>query len=77
MSFQELLDTAKDLPLDLKLELLEALNSSIQLPVDPDIEEAWNAEIDKRVSEIDSGKVDSVSLHTLNERLRKKAEGWK
>lgn len=48
--------------------LLEKLIAS--LDVDPDVEEAWAAEVERRLIEIESGKVDLVSGSEVLAKLK-------
>jgi putative addiction module component (TIGR02574 family) len=41
------------------LELIERLTAS--LPMDPEIEAAWTAEIERRLEELKSGRVKTIS----------------
>ena len=77
MSFQEILDSAQDLPIDLRLELLDALARSIHLPIEAEIENAWNKEIANRINELDAGTVSTVAYTDLINRLKRKVESWK
>jgi putative addiction module component (TIGR02574 family) len=77
MSFTEILEAARDLPLDLKLELLDKLNESINFPLDPEVEASWNEEIDKRIMEIDTGKVKPISYEDLMTKIKAKVKKWK
>jgi putative addiction module component (TIGR02574 family) len=43
-----------------RLEVAEAVYESIQGPADPDVDAAWNAEIQRRLSDIDAGRVKLV-----------------
>ncbi len=77
MSFTELIEAARDLPLDLKLELLDKLNESINFPLGPEVEALWNEEIDKRIMEIDSGKTKPISYEDLLTKINAKVKKWK
>ncbi len=45
--------------------LIESLHSEVDL----DAEEAWNAEIQRRVEELDSGKVETIPWSEVRQRL--------
>ncbi|HET9229003.1 MAG TPA: addiction module protein [Thermoanaerobaculia bacterium] len=45
--------------------LIESLHGE----VDPDAEEAWDAEIRRRVDELDSGKVETIPWSEVRQRL--------
>ena len=72
MSFIELLEIAKELPLDLKLELIDKINESINYPVDSEVEAAWTAEIKNRIADIDSGTVTCIPYEDIQQKIEKK-----
>ena len=45
------------------------LIESLESEVDPDVEEAWRKEIERRVAELDSGTVTTVPWETLRAEL--------
>lgn len=45
--------------------LIESLESEI----DPDIDEAWSQEIDRRIAELDSGRVETVPWEVVRANL--------
>ena len=51
--------------------LADRLIRSLDTQVDPDWEEAWEAEIARRLAEVDSGKVKMVPWATVKARIRK------
>lgn len=53
---------------ELALPLIESLDSKIDTGVD----EAWRVEIERRISEIDEGKVQLISGDEVFARLRRK-----
>ena len=56
------------LPAGDRSHLLERLIAS--LDADPEVEEAWVHEADRREAEIDSGAIDAISGDQMMERLR-------
>jgi putative addiction module component (TIGR02574 family) len=46
-----------------------ALIESLHGPADPDADEAWNVEIQRRVDELESGAVVAVPWREVRERL--------
>ena len=50
--------------------LIESLESEI----DPDVDEAWRAEIERRVAELDSGTAKTVPWETLRAELLRRTE---
>lgn len=45
--------------------LIESLESEI----DPDIDEAWSQEIDRRIAELDSGRIETVPWEVVRANL--------
>lgn len=50
--------------------LIERLESE----VDPDVDEAWRIEIERRLAELDSGAVETVPWETVKAKLLKRME---
>ena len=53
---------------ELALSLIESLDG----PADPDVEEAWRLEIERRVAQIDRGEVDLIPGDEVFARLRRR-----
>lgn len=51
--------------------LIESLESEV---VDPDVEEAWRVEIDRRLAELDSGTVQTVPWEEVRAKLQRRTE---
>jgi putative addiction module component (TIGR02574 family) len=71
MSFLELVEMVKELPLDLKLELIEKISENINYPVDPEIESAWDKEIENRIADLDNGRITSISYKAVQKKMAK------
>jgi putative addiction module component (TIGR02574 family) len=56
----ELLQQALELPTDDRLALAAELLESVEGPEDPEWAEAWAAELDRRVKELDAGRVTGI-----------------
>jgi putative addiction module component (TIGR02574 family) len=72
----ELLKRALALTPEERAELAGSLLESLD-PVDEDpkaVEAAWNEEIARRIEDLDSGKVEPVSLDTFRRKLSSAAE---
>ena len=50
------------------------LIESLESEVDPDVEEAWRVEIERRMAEFDSGAVKAVPWEEVRARLFKRTE---
>lgn len=55
---------------DLAAQILESLDSSD----DPSVQAAWLAEIERRMADLDSGRVQGVSLEEAKRQLRSTLE---
>jgi len=63
------MDVVDFLPIDMKLELIDHLLESISPPA-KEIEEAWDEEVERRIDEVESGKVKLIPLDEVRERMR-------
>ena len=53
----EIMDVVDSLPIDMKLELVDRLLESIT-PRRKEIDDAWSDEVERRIDEVESGKVE-------------------
>ena len=67
---EKLLQEALSLPSDLRTVLIEKLIQSLNVPIQEEIDELWAKEAEKRVSEIDSGKVKPIAGEKVFEEIR-------
>lgn len=67
----ELMALAESLPLDLKIQLVEKLLNSLNPPQE-EIDRLWADEAEKRVAELESGKVKSIPGETVFRDIRNK-----
>ncbi len=66
-----ILKAALDLPEDDRRTLVEDLEASMNGGfASPEIEEAWGAEIERRIEEIDSGKVKTIPWREVQTEIR-------
>jgi putative addiction module component (TIGR02574 family) len=68
---EELIAEVESLPLDIKTELIEKLLESIN-PSQKEIDELWSLEAEKRVADIESGKVKTISGEEVFKEIRNK-----
>ena len=66
---QQILDLALRLPEGDRAALATTLLNSIDSQIDPDTDEKWDAEIKRRLEEIDSGAVELVPLSVVRQKL--------
>ena len=57
-----------------RASLAGLLIESLESEVDPDVEEAWREEIERRVAELDSGTATTVPWETLRAELLRRTE---
>ena len=70
----ELFKQASILSEDERATLAGLLIESLESEVDPDVEEAWRAEIERRVAELDSGTVETVPWEVVKAKLLQRTE---
>ena len=58
-----------------RAELEYDLVTSLDGPADPDVEKAWDAEILRRLAEIDSGTANLIDREELRRRMRARLNG--
>ena len=71
---EKLLDEIFSLPSDLRVKLIDKILKSLNLPIQKEIDEIWAKEAEKRVSEIESGKVKPVSGDDVFKEIRNRLE---
>lgn len=70
---EQLLQATLALPEEDRLEFLEAISQSLQLPGRPPIDESWRSVIKQRSEEIRSGKVNTVPWSAVKQQAREQA----
>ncbi len=71
---EKLLDEIFSLPSDLRVKLIDKIIKSLNLPIQKEIDQVWAEEAEKRVSEIDSGKVKPISGEDVFKEIRRQFE---
>lgn len=54
------------------VDLVSLLIESLESEPDPDVEQAWAREIERRLAELETGKVKTVPWETVRDRLRRR-----
>jgi putative addiction module component (TIGR02574 family) len=67
----ELINEAKSLPVELRAKLVDELLKSLN-PSQAEIDELWAIEAEKRVAEIEEGKVKVIPGEEVFDKLRKR-----
>ena len=65
-------DEALLLPADARIDLIERLLASLNLPVKEDIERLWAEEAERRIGQIDQGEVELIPGDEVFDRIRAK-----
>jgi len=68
---EELIQEAMSLPVELRARLVDELLKSLN-PSQADIDALWAAEAERRIGEIESGKVKPIPGEQVFEELRKR-----
>lgn len=63
---------ALSLPANARLDLVDKLLSSLNLPTQQEIDKSWAEEAERRINEIDQGKVKLISGNKVFEKIRHK-----
>ena len=69
----KILDSALRQPEKERARIAETLIASLDTETDPEIEQAWQREIDKRLGEIASGNVKCIPWEEVRDRLHRNA----
>ncbi len=71
MDSQIIIDEAMALPIEKRAALVDMLLQSLN-PGNKDIDQAWAEEAERRLNEIHSGKVQTISAEALDEKISQK-----
>jgi putative addiction module component (TIGR02574 family) len=69
---ERVIEEALSLPADVRLNLVEKLLTSLNLPIDEEIDRLWAEEAERRVSQIEEGKTKLVPGDEVFTRIRAK-----
>lgn len=72
-SVSEVFEAALALSEEDRGRLAEQLVQSLDREVDPDVEEAWSAEIERRLAKVDAGQSKTVTMSEAVARLQQAA----
>ena len=70
MTLEQIVEETRHWPPEKVGELLVRLSEDLHAS-DPEIEAAWKAEIDRRIEEIQNGKVQGIPGEEVSARIRK------
>lgn len=66
------IDEALSLPAETRLDLVQQLLRSLNLPLSEDIDRLWRQEAERRVAEIESGQIKVAEADEVYSRIRGK-----
>ena len=66
------IEEALSLPADIRLNLVEKLITSLNLPINEDIDRLWAEEAERRISQIEAGEVKLVPGEEIFSKIRAK-----
>lgn len=69
---EKVAEEALGLPVEARVDLVDRLLASLNLPTDPAMDRLWAEEAERRVREIEEGKVDLIPGEVVFEKLRRK-----
>jgi len=69
---KKVFDEALSLPAEARVDLVEKLLSSLNLPTQPEIERLWAEEVEKRIDQIDKGEIKLIPGKKGFSNIRKK-----
>ena len=70
MTLDEIVEETKDWPPEQVGELVDRLTEDLHAS-DPEIEAAWKTEVNRRIEEIQSGKVQGIPAEEVSARIQK------
>ena len=69
---EKLLQEILSLPSHIRTILIDKLIESLNVPIQKEIDDLWAEEAEKRISDINSGKVQSISGEKVFEDIRRR-----
>ena len=61
-----------ELPAEVRINLVDRILVSLNLPMQPDIDKIWSEEAERRVAEIDRGEVELIPGEEVFAKIRQK-----
>ena len=71
ITLDQIVEETRQLPADVVARLVDRILVARHGGIEPDVEEAWKAEIEQRVAEIDEGTAQSIPVEASLARIRK------
>jgi putative addiction module component (TIGR02574 family) len=70
---KRVIDEVLQLPADARVSLVEQLLTSLNLPTQPEVDRLWAREAERRIAQIDKGKVKLIPGEKVFSDIRKKS----
>ena len=71
LTLEQIIEETRQLPTDVVAELVEGILLARHGGIDPELEAAWRTEIDRRIEEIEKGKVQGIPAEESMVRIRR------
>jgi putative addiction module component (TIGR02574 family) len=71
ITLDQIVEETREMPSDTVAELIDRILAARHGGIEPTVAEAWKIETDRRIAEIESGKVKGVPLEESLARARK------
>jgi len=71
ITLDQIVEVTRELPRETVDELIDRILTARHGGIDPSVATAWKSEIDRRIAEIETGKVKGVNLEESLARARK------
>ena len=71
ITLDEIVEETSQLPADVVAELIDRILLARHGGIEPDVEAAWKTEVDRRIEEIETGKVEGIPAEESLARVRK------
>ena len=71
VSIEQIVEETREMPGEVVAELIDRIMAARHGGIEPSVAESWKAETDRRIAEIESGKVKGVPLEESLARARK------
>jgi len=71
-AIEKVLDEALSLPAEARIDLVEKLLESLNLPTREEVDCLWAEEAERRVSQIDKGEAELIPAEEVFARIREK-----
>lgn len=71
ITLDQIVEEARRLPREQVAELVDRLTLTLHQAMDPAVEDAWKVEAQRRVAEIESGRVQGIPGEEVSARVRR------